>query len=41
MNKQLWDLFKKTGDIRYYNLLGRIERSKTYGNSKSRGHSSR
>ena len=35
MNKKLWNLFKETGDIRYYNLLGKIEGSKHYGNRKS------
>ncbi len=36
MKKILWDLFKETGDIKYYNLLGKIERSKNYGNRKNR-----
>ena len=37
----LWNLFKKTGDVRYYNLLGRIEGSKHYGNSKNRRDNNR
>lgn len=35
MEKKLWNLFKKTGDIKYYNLLSKIEGSK-YGNYKNR-----
>jgi len=41
MEKLLWDLFKETGDIKYFNLLGRLERSKNYGNKKSRRNSNR
>jgi len=41
MEKLLWDLFKKTGDIKYFNLLGKIERSRRYGNHKNRRNSSR
>ena len=33
MKNILWDLFKETGDIKYFNLLSRIERSKRYENS--------
>lgn len=36
MEKLLWDLFKETGDIKYFNLLGRIERSKRNENRKYR-----
>lgn len=36
MEKLLWDLFKETGDIKYFNLLGKIERSKRNGNHKDR-----
>ena len=35
MEKLLWNLFKETGDIKYFNLLGKIERSKKYANSKN------
>ena len=41
MNMKLWEIFKKTGDIRIYNLLGRVEGSKKYGNRKSRGNNNR
>lgn len=41
MEKLLWDLFKETGEIKYFNLLGKLERSKNYGNSKNRGNSNR
>lgn len=41
MKKLLWDLFKTTGDIRYFNLLNQLERSKGNGNSKNRGNNSR
>lgn len=41
MEKILWDLFKETGDIKYFNLLGRLERSKKYGNSKNRRYRNR
>lgn len=41
MEKLLWDLFKETGDIKYFNLLGRLERSKNYGNSKNRRNRNR
>ena len=39
MKELLWQLFKTTGDVRYYNLLGKIEGSKKDANSKSRGNS--
>jgi len=41
MENKLWELFKKTGDIRIYNLLFKVEGSKKNGNSKSRGTSSK
>lgn len=41
MNKLLWDLFKETGDIKYFNLLGKLERSRKYGNHKNRRNSNR
>lgn len=37
----LWKLFKETGDIRIFNLLGRVEGSKKYGEHKGRRDSSR
>ena len=40
MNK-LWKLFKETGDIRIFNLLGKVEGSKNYVRLKSRGNSTR
>lgn len=36
MEKLLWDLFKETGDIKYFNLLGKLERSKRNENRTSR-----
>ena len=30
----LWELFKKTGDIRYFNLIKKLEGS-TYGSNKN------
>lgn len=36
MEKLLWDLFKTTGNIKYFNLLGKIERSNKYVNRKNR-----
>ncbi len=36
MEKVLWNLFQETGEIKYFNLLGRIERSKRYANRKNR-----
>lgn len=39
MNSILWDLFKKTGNIKYYNLLQEIKRSDEYENRKSRRNS--
>lgn len=41
MEKLLWDLFKETGDIKYFNLLGRLERSRNYGNNKNRRNSNK
>ena len=41
MEKLLWDLFKETGNIKYLNLLGRLERSRKYGNNKNRRNSNR
>lgn len=41
MNHMLWKLFKETGDIRIFNLLGKVEGSKRYGKHKSRGNSTR
>ena len=41
MENKLWLLFKKTGDIRIYNLLGKVEGCKKDGNNKSRRSSSK
>jgi hypothetical protein len=41
MEKLLWDLFKETGDIKYFNLLGKVERSIKNGNHKGRRNYSR
>ena len=41
MKKTLWNIFKETGDIRIYNLLGKIEGSKKYGSRKSRRDNTR
>ena len=38
MDKILWDLFKTTGDIKYYLLLQKLGVDKN-GDSKSRGNS--
>lgn len=38
MDKILWDLFKKTGNIKYFLLLQKIEGSKD-GNKESRRNS--
>jgi len=38
MDKILWDLFKTTGDIKYYLLLQKLEVNKD-GNTKNRGNS--
>ena len=40
MVDKLWELFRKTGDIRIFNLIGRIE-GKNYGSNKSRRDSNR
>lgn len=37
----LWKLFKETGDVRIFNLLGKVEGSKKYGKHKSRRDSTR
>lgn len=39
MNEILWDLFKKTGNIKYYNLLQEIRRSDDNENRESRRNS--
>ena len=36
----LWNMFKKTGDVRYYNLIKKIE-GKVNEDSKNRRNSSR
>ena len=36
MNKNLWDLFTLTGDLRYYILMKEIE---NYGDKESKGSS--
>ena len=41
MEKLLWDLFKETGSIKYFNLLSRIERSRKNGNRKNRRNNNR
>ena len=41
MTNKLWELFKKTGDIRIFNLMGRVEGSKKYGINKSRGNNTK
>ncbi len=41
MENLLWNLFKETGDIKYFNLLEGIERSKKNGNRKNRGNRNR
>ncbi len=40
MDKVLWDLFKTTGNIKYFLLLQKLEVTKD-GNSEGRGHSSK
>ena len=41
MIEKLWKLFKETGDVRIFNLLGKVEGSKDNGNNKSRRDSNR
>lgn len=41
MENILWNLFKNTGDIKYFNLLGNVERSNRYGTSKNRRNHTR
>jgi len=41
MNKQekiLWELFKKTGDIKYYNLLQELKKKWLNENRSCRGY---
>ena len=33
---RLWNLFKETGDVRYFNLIKKIEGSKDEGNKNRR-----
>ena len=40
MKDKLWNIFKKTGDIRVFNLLGKVE-GKKYAVNKGRGNSNR
>lgn len=37
MDKLLWDLFKATGDIKYYLLLQKLEVTES-GDQKNKGH---
>jgi len=39
--KLVWDLFKKTGDIKYYLMAKQIEGEKYATNKKSRGNSNK
>ena len=39
MNEILWDLFKKTGNIKYYNLLQELKRSDDNENREGRRNS--
>lgn len=41
MKNLLWDLFKKTGDFKYYLFFKELEKDITYENRKSDGHSNR
>jgi hypothetical protein len=41
MKNKLWKLFKETGDVRVFNLLGKVEGSKKYGKHKSGRDSNR
>ena len=41
MIDKLWKLFKETGDVRIFNLLGKVEGSKRNGKHKSRRNSTR
>ena len=40
MDKILWELFRTTGDIKYFLLLQRLEVNKN-GNHENRGNSSK
>lgn len=41
MKKTLWDLFKETGDLRYYIFLKELEGSELGENRKSNRNSSK
>ena len=41
MKNKLWKLFKETGDVRIFNLLGKVEGSKKDGKHKSRRDNNR
>ena len=36
MDKFLWELFRNTGDLRYYNLLKKVEDSESDENRESK-----
>ena len=40
MDKILWDLFKKTGDIKYFMLIKKLE-GEDDGDKKSRGNNTK
>ena len=40
MKEKIWDLFKLTGDIKYYMMFKEMERSEdVYANDQSKGNS--
>lgn len=41
MKELLWQLFKETGNIQYFNLLGKLERSRCDANTQNRRYHSR
>ena len=41
MIDELWKIFKKTGDVRIFNLICKIEGCMEYGNNKSRRDSNK
>lgn len=39
MKKRIWDLFKLTGDIKYYMMYKEMERDEFYESKESEGNS--
>ena len=41
MKNLLWDLFKKTGDYKYYLFFKELEKDSSYENRKNRGNNNK